>query len=155
MADVGRFYIVGLTLLVACAGCAAPNPVPSRSSAIHRPTTPASPVIPSPGAEEIARDVWQRGIRTTTGGNVSLLGERWVASGQCEGGGDLAVTYRVSVDGEDASSGTIICSTGIIYTNSAIQPMQGRHDVRVVLGPEVEHTDMAFVRVIPERLAGE
>ncbi len=59
------------------------------------------------------------------------------------------------MDGHEVSSGTIVCSTGITYTNSAIQPTQGKHDVRIMFGPEVENTVTVYVRAIPERLAGQ
>lgn len=150
---MGRFVVFGLILLVSAA-CTSPMPPPSESARVPQ-SSPTPLVVPSRVSDEIARDVWKDGSRTTTGGRVDLLGERWVASGQCAGGGDLATTYRVSVDGEEVSSGTIICSTGLTYTNSAIQPTRGKHDVRIVFGPEVENTDSAYVRVIPERLAGQ
>ncbi|MFT4294121.1 MAG: hypothetical protein QM582_01780 [Micropruina sp.] len=150
---MGRLVVFSLILLVG-AGCASSPPTPSETPRAPY-SVPTPFVVPSPIAEEIARDVWNDGSRTTTGGKVDLQGERWVASGQCVGGGDLAATYRLSVDGKEVSSGTIICSTGITYTNSAIQPTRGKHDVRVVFGPEVENALSAYVRVIPERLAGQ
>ncbi len=107
---------------------------------------------PSPIREEVARDLWSSGARTTTPGEADLGNEQWVASGRCDGGGDLAVTYTVTVDGTFESGGTIVCSMGVTYTNSAIQPRKGKHRVEVMFGPEVVNTNWAYIRIIPTRL---
>ena len=60
--------------------------------------------------------------------------------------------YTVTVDGTFESGGTIVCSMGVTYTNSAIQPRKGKHRVEVMFGPEVVNTNWAYIRIIPTRL---
>ena len=72
-----------------------------------------------------------------------------VAQGACDGGGDLALSYRVLVDGLLTDSGTIPCSTGAIYANTVLGQVNGHHLVRLEVGDEVQNTRSAWVRIIP------
>lgn len=137
------------TLLV---GCTSVPPTPTSSTVVPPVSASTWAGPPSPIREEVARDLWSSGARTTTPGEADLGNEQWVASGRCDGGGDLAVTYTVTVDGTFESGGTIVCSMGVTYTNSAIQPRKGKHRVEVMFGPEVVNTNWAYIRIIPTRL---
>ena len=142
---------------VLLAGCGVPVPGPTPPST---PTPSASPsadpglpeiVVPPSSLDEVARDSWSAGVRDTRPGTLARGAERWVVQGGCEGGADLAVTYTVEVDGHATDGGTLVCSTGLTYVNTALGTVPvGRHAVTVRLGDEVAATRVAYVRLLPE-----
>lgn len=151
-----------LAALAACAlvvsGCVGQKPDPAPSTPSAR-ATPA-PSTPTPSQEplripdrlprEIARDQWVDGQRAATPGTATITDEAWLAQGACDGGGDLAVSYHVFVDDAEVDSGTVVCSTGITYANTALSQVRGEHRIRVVMGDEVEGSRRAWVRGVPE-----
>lgn len=61
----------------------------------------------------------------------------------------MAVTYRVIVEGAVVDEGTVPCSTGITYANTALSRVEGAHAVRLDVGDEVRGTRMAWARLLP------
>lgn len=151
---VGRHQALRLISAVAgglvLVGCTPPAPVPAPTSP-PAPSTPVHDVAPpKPVDGEIARIVWDGTLQSGQAVSMDVSpATALVAQGACDGGGDLALSYRVLVDGLLTDSGTIPCSTGTIYANTVLGQVNGHHVVRLEVGDEVQNTRSAWVRIIP------
>ena len=156
---MGRHQALRVTLLAGVcfallAGCTpGQHPKPVQDTPTTAPSSVADTrVVPVPPVDpaERSRVVWDGALNPAQPVRMDVVeGAAWVVQGACDGGGDLALTYRVLVDGVQSDAGTITCSTGRIFANTALGQVAGSHTVHLEVGEEVEHTRSAWVRLLP------